>query len=170
MCIKNTEKAIKKESWYLFSSPPCLWRLEFYPGIFFFALKFCQCFCCEFYSLISSHPFIYLFQFDCFAYCNLCIIYYIKFVLIAFLPLSITEYVKPLNSEIHKHTGCVKKQLNPITNTKYTKFTIGWYVLNSLILKFNSFSWWNTFCIGMTYLLNFRDIVRFICYFFCFFI
>jgi hypothetical protein len=52
-------------------------------------------------------------------------IIYIKFVLTAFLPLSITEYVNPLTSEILKHTGCKKKQENPITNTKYTKFTIG---------------------------------------------
>ena len=70
-------------------------------------------------------------------------IIYIKLFLTCFLPFSITEYANPLASEINRHAGCIKKQENPITNTKYVKFTIGWYVLNSLILVFNSFWWQN---------------------------
>jgi len=36
---------------------------------------------------------------------------------------------------MHRHTGCIKKQEKPIANMKYMIFTIGWYVLNSLIIN-----------------------------------
>jgi len=52
-------------------------------------------------------------------------IIYIKFVIIAFFPLSITEYVNPQKSEIARHTGCIKKHEKPITSKKYVKFTMG---------------------------------------------